>query len=96
MSGIVADDHADEPRLVGDQRACSRIGGVADGTRYLEHLLTGLHAHVALVIQRAGNGRNRDASLLCDILDRRSVAHDRNDTASGRDVGSCAPEIAIR
>ena len=81
MPGIVADDDADEPCLVGHQRACSRIGGVADGTRHLADALTGLVAHVAFVVQRARNGRDRDSCLFCDILDRWSAAHDGNDTA---------------
>src|SRR5258705_10781779 len=80
VPGIVPDDDPDEARLVGHQRARSRIGGIADGTRYLADPLTGLDAHVALVVQRAGNGRDRDTGLLGDILDRRSDSPFRNDT----------------
>jgi hypothetical protein len=81
VPGVIADDNGDESRLLGCQRACDRIGAVADRSGHLANALTRLHAHVALVVQRAGDSRDRDAGAYCDILDRRSLAHEGNDTA---------------
>jgi hypothetical protein len=82
VAGVVADDNGDESCLLGHQRASDPIGAIADRTRHFPDSFAGLHAHVCLVIQRAGDGGDRYAGALGDILDRRSPAHDADDTGS--------------
>ena len=73
MARVVADDDRDEPRLLSGQRAGCGIGAVADRARHFANVLTRRSADVALVVERAGDGRDRDAGALGNVLDRRVV-----------------------
>src|SRR5205085_5609619 len=79
VPGVVADDGCDESCPLRDERTRRAVDAVAERPRRFPYALARLPADVALVVQRAGGGRDRDAGALCNGADRRTIAHRPND-----------------
>jgi hypothetical protein len=92
MAGVVADDDRHEASFLSGQRARGRIGAVTHLACYLADALTRRTADVALVVERAGHGRDRHACAFGNVLDRRSNGHEPHDTSTGISGGERCPK----
>src|SRR5437763_7992418 len=94
MPGVVAHDYRHDPRLLRNELARGRIDGVAERPCDVTHPLARLDAHVAPVVQRPRDGRDRDACALGDVPDRRAIGHAY--TRARRAPGSSPPIVQAR